>query len=436
MTTPSSALVPESQFVRWPYQSAQRAEPAAILFVLGLILAFNPILMMIAGFELRASDVLVPTLSALLFFQGRAEPALKQMPYALIVLASCLGAIYFVLETYDAHTAAFLGRFLLYGAAAPLMSHVIVRDGVISRFFRTGVIVGLCVNAILLLLQRKAPGVLEGLGVVADPEAFKGWVNGTLRSSGLWGHPNEAMAVVTIFCGIGLGGDALRRENWLSLGLIAIVLTAAAYCTLTRSGLLVITAALVAQAFRRGPGAIMLLAALGVMALALVPAFAPWLIDKIELRSAGMFDNLSERLRTTLSAAEYAFNHPFGSRIVDLGDEMERSVGIAATHNSLLFMTAILGLPAGALIIGRLLTQATAPFGRDIAVLALVIMLQFMFEEAILGPSIMFAFFLALNADAPRAAPRAATRIISLQALRKLQSRSATSVNAARAEQP
>jgi hypothetical protein len=103
-----------------------------------------------------------------------------------------------------------------------------------------------------------------------------------------------------------------------------------------------------------------------------------------------------------MTTANFALTHPWGARIVDLQDEMGRMVGIEATHNALLFLTAVLGVPAGLLVLGRLAWQVLTAYGRDIAVIAIVVALQFMFEEAIIGPSILFAFFLTLNSDISR----------------------------------
>lgn len=301
----------------------------------------------------------------------------------------------------DSITATLAAHYILYSLAAVMINYVIQEPRAL-RLFCYGLVAGLIGSVGLMGLVASGlfpTQTLAEMGLTAGYAAeFGGYVRDTPRSSGLWGHPNEAGHVAVLASSAAAFLYITDRRVIPFIAAVAALL-AVFYFTLCRAGFgasaLILMIGLLVPAYRRGFGS-------GLIAVALIGAFIFVAnLDVLGTRladDANASDNALERVTSSAVGIWLALENPFGQSIADFSHAMSERTSVATPHNGFIFAAAIFGIPVFlilfSVISANLFVKRRSEEWSFFALLVLQIVVSFFFEQ--LTGSISYVMMIGL----------------------------------------
>lgn len=253
-------------------------------------------------------------------------------------MLGCFAAYWVYVQTSDPATrrALFLGTIL--GAMAALWT--VVHD------FQT---FDLTVNM---------PGL--NLGDLA-------FINGAYRAQGMFTHPNEAAGIILLCAPLIIGLVEERRLPRLSLLLLVGIVVTVFWITQSRSPSAIVIILLALWALRNAPQLLMAAAIAGAFGLVagafdLLPGISGDVIAD-RLFNSDLGTNAGDRLSTIMECVGIALNYPFGAGSIYV-EMLARETGFTATHNALLQLAVMGGLPLMVVVLTGLLRCTFTMFRR------------------------------------------------------------------------
>lgn len=257
-----------------------------------------------------------------------------------------------------------------------------------DAWFR-GLFWGVAFNLLVLLGQSFGLDRLtQMLGLAAQDQRFVS-VYGQARHAGMHGHPNAALAVISLAipAAVGLVFNIGRSRNYI-IGALAMLFLGSAL-TLTRSSLvvglvtLVYTLLLGTRKRRTWQVAFVACAVAGLVVGTVGPpgGWQRW-VDRENIEV-----NLHRRLETNGEALRLTIEHPLG-----IGD-LQREKLVGATHNALLQAGVVFGMPFAVVVGSALLVGGCVSVRGPIAVSGLLglfcvhLVGLFMWEEHLHNPT-------------------------------------------------
>ena len=226
------------------------------------------------------------------------------------------------------------------------------------------------------------------------------WVGGEYRAIGVFGHPNGAaiasLYVVPFLIGYAdqYGRGVLAGAvGWVAAGLVF-------YMTRSRGATIAAVGLLAGWMVSSRPRQALLWAGASLAALTVLFALWPNLLEVMlgsdELTqllsrftdSGGIEENSEGRIETALGSLQLAFAHPLGMGS-SYPPALEALTGFAATHNAILQIAVLGGLPLCLLCVGMLLTGARRGLARDAHTedrVAIYMLVVSMFEAQLFNP--------------------------------------------------
>jgi hypothetical protein len=196
------------------------------------------------------------------------------------------------------------------------------------------------------------------------------FVNGDYRAVGLLGHPNGAAIASLFIVPLVIGASQEFRRQVCVLIVTVPVIATVFYTTQTRGALVASICLLLAWGLTHRPGRVLkslvALAILVPLLLAIVPSVITAhsadddLVTMFTRRftaDSTMESNAVGRVDTTFTSIEMAFSAPFGMGSTYEGPLL-RLTGFTATHNGLLQLALLGGLPLALLVTALLLRSA------------------------------------------------------------------------------
>ena len=334
---------------------------------------------------------------------GLVALSLETTRVVAVTLFSCIVGLLFVPAIYggDAVTSTLAAHYILYSLAAVFIGYVL-KDRQALRIFCYGLIIGLVGSVGLMAVVASGlfpTQTLAGMGLTAGYAAeFGGYIRETPRSSGLWGHPNEAGHVATLAAGAAAFLYTADRRL-VPLAVTGAAFLAVFYFTLCRAGfaagVIVLMLALLIPAYRRGFGS-------GLIAVVLIGAFVfAANLDVLGARladDANATDNARERLTSSATGIWLALEHPFGQSLTDFSRNMSSFTAVETPHNGFIFAAAILGIPTFFVLLSSMVANLFINYRSDewqfYAFLMLQIAVSFFFEQ--LAGSISYIMIIGL----------------------------------------
>lgn len=330
-------------------------------------------LLVMGGVNLRLSDV--ACLAAALYLL-LSVVALRRLHHCAIALAAVL-LLSVGWVAVEIHYAGFLDndppstmillRWLLAIPAAYWLC-VLASDTYLRKAALLGLTVGWLADSVLLFADF---GVFRSTGhpLFRADSSHVYWVGGTYRAIGLFGHPNGA-AIASMYAIPFLVGCAEEWGGLLVASLLGWVVTLGVfYVTRSRGATVAGAVLLLYWAFSRrsSAGAMVLLTLLvgtGAAAAVWPDSFATLLTQN---GVAGLLDRFTDtqslgensggRLATASAAIDLAVSHPFGMGST-YPPALDALTGFDATHNALLQLALLGGLPLCLVVTVRLAANA------------------------------------------------------------------------------
>jgi hypothetical protein len=419
--------LPDGATVRNWYGRFRRSAGA---FLLGFVVLFNLYLIpgQAQGASPRLTDLVGVFLVAYLLF-AIVQPGLRPATIALLAIAAFIPVLYgviaagggFISEPPFSKTFFMGARWGLAIGFGYLMKQV-ADNAATSSALLWGLFTGAVGNAVVIFLQTA--GLQEtaiALGL-ASIDTAASWIHGVLRPSGMHGHANGSTAVVSIAVPIAFYFYWTGRlGSWIG-GVALALLVGTSALSLSRGPVVATAFTLLVTGVKyyRVRATAPLLFSLAAIAVLFVAAFGPpggwgrW-IDE-----ANTEGNLDGRFETVLVTAECLLANPFGVGAVRAIELIGQLTGIASTHNALLSMTLVYGLPFGFILVTVFLTNIVngglLSDRPDIAMLLSIhLLLLFFLEDLMYLPTFvsLFGWMVAeagarlFSTDAPHPAPDA-----------------------------
>lgn len=354
----------------------------ALVFLIGLLILANLYLLPSALQTPRATDVISAVAAVWmfgrLFTRGVHRGSLRAVGW--------LGT-FFLVWLYIAYvndwmvTLVLALRWLLglpLGYALYLVAH---ETSTLRRPFIYGMWTGAVFNILVLALQAWGLKELtQDIGLAAQDSAAS-YIYGTFRPPGMHGHPNAALAVVSLALPVSLHLCFAERRGLIwaaaAIGLIFV----GASLTLTRSAVLVSSVTLVLAIIagiivRRRPAAwlaaVLSIAVLFVYYLGPPGGWERWLDpENLEVNSGG-------RIATYSASFDLFLERPFG-----VGWEAHKAI-IGASHNAFLNSGLVFGAPAALVLILAIASLASSVLRGSFSLeglLGLQVLLLFLWED-------------------------------------------------------
>lgn len=280
------------------------------------------------------------------------------------------------------------GRLVLAVIAAALLVPYFHTRKCLHLFF-IGLFLGGLVNVVITLGQRAEMPFFE---MFKHIDAQKFWIMGGVRAAGIWVHPNDNMQVTVLSaaaCLIFLPSRPQALILWPVIVFLGMIMTA--YLgNFSRAGLVVGGFMALVTTLNRANAYGKFLAIFGVLCLVNVLIFAPDLVfgERFEKSGEGqtVFDQIDERLLSTLVGAGLAVEFPLGVPSELRATLMGTRAGIGASHNGFVCLLINLGIFAGSALlccafwafIAALRGRSQRPYHYMLG----CIFLMFMFEDA------------------------------------------------------
>lgn len=332
-------------------------------FLFGLLLAFDAALPV--GASIRTADLL--SLLGLGMFVWsvlagvRLGRAALVLGLVLLVSTEWVAAEAWVsgMGTSDPKVQVVLGRWLLGAFAAYTMFRLSGAPRTRTALF-LGVIAGALCGFETVVRDWQTFDLTVQMPTLGLQDLV--FIDGVYRASGMYSHPNEAAGVVLVAAPIVIGLVEERRIPMLSLLAVVVLAGAVFWITKSRSQAVVVVLMLAWWAARNSPGLLVLAAVGGAVAgmaamLGVLPGLGGDGAAFERLADAGLADNFADRFMTISQSFGITLEYPFGvgSTYIDL---LDRETGFTATHNALLQLAMMGGLPLMLLVLAGLLRVA------------------------------------------------------------------------------
>ncbi len=362
---------------------------SAVPWILGFVVVANVYVLPGLDNSPRALDLL--SIIALAWLVWRlAGRGLPPVSLGMLAVLNLMPAIWFGVAAATGKTATLLltARWLL-GVPMACALLVAAREPAGRVRLAWGLWWGLALNVAVLALQwfgrfdwTRAAGLAASDSVLSD-------LDEVLRYPGMHGHANASSAVASLIAPVGLYLYFQGRARlWVPI-VSLLLLLASGHITSSRSPLIIggIVSLLMIGLARQPRRTLRLAVGLGAVVL---PVFA-WLGPpggQVRWEDQGNITvNRTERLASNREALRLIGDHPLGSGVEGVGNDLSDLLDNPSTHNALLELAADFGLPMSLVIAllllalaGRLARGTTAPLALESA-LALQILGLFFFEE-------------------------------------------------------
>lgn len=381
-----------------------RRLPPLNLLVLGFGFACACPVLVVSGVNLRLSDVACLAAAAVLAASLALRPSLHRSA-ATLGLVLVFSFSWIAAEAYypsfmdnDPASAMILVRWLLAFPAAYWLC-VITDDPGLRPPVMLGLILGWLVDTALLAYDYYAFGA-TGHPTFGATSSHIFWVGGAYRAIGVFGHPNGA-AIASLYVVPFLIGFASQHGRGVLAGTLGWIATGTVfYVTRSRGATMAAVGLLGWWMVANHPRQVLATAAALALALAAAAAVWPGLLHAVlgndefgQLLSrfsdaGGIEENSEGRIETAIGSLQLAFTHPLGMGS-SYPPALEALTGFAATHNALLQLAILGGLPLCLLCIGLLLAGARHALGRDAQTedrVALYMLLVSLFEAHLYNP--------------------------------------------------
>jgi len=272
----------------------------------------------------------------------------------------------------------------------------ICRQRALRTVFFKGAIVGTAGALGVVALQVMGFYQLTvNLGLAAQDATVESFFHSVWRAPGMEGHVNGSAAVFSLGVPIALGLIEEGRAGWKWLFIALAVVVTGSALTLNRSSMLVVTGTLTAWVVLANGESItsgwkIAIVALPVVAILMYGPPGGW--ERWEaLENITRSDNFQVRMKTTLAALDIGLENPIG-----IGKEYQEHIvkrvpGHDATHNALLQLLLMGGVPIFVFVSWRMVKKAFGVFGRGSveAWVSFHFFQLFMFEEYFAIPTIL-----------------------------------------------
>ncbi len=373
-------------------------------------------ILLLYGVNLRLSDVACLLSVAALAAALVRRPALHRSA-AVLGLFLVLSFGWIAAEAYyplfmdsDPPSKMVLVRWLIAFPAAYWLC-VATDSPTLRRLVLLGLISGWLADTVLLSYDYFSFTV-GGRPAFGTPISHVFWVSGKYRAGGLFGGPNGAaiasLYIVPFLIGYayecGGRGALVGALGWIATGLVF-------YLTRSRGATMAAVGMLTWWMLSNRPLRVFLTAILVLLGFLLLFALRPELLDAamgqdevVNLLSrftdsSSIGENSEGRIETAIGSLTLAFTHPLGMGSA-YGPALDALTGFAATHNALLQLAVLGGVPLCLTCTGVLLLGASRSFRRPARtedLVALYVLIVSMFEAHLFNPmtSIILLWLLA-----------------------------------------
>lgn len=195
------------------------------------------------------------------------------------------------------------------------------------------------------------------------------FVDGIYRAQGMFTHPNEAAGVILLCAPLIIGLVEERRLPRLSLLVLAVIMGTVFWVTKSRSQFVIVLILLAVWALRNAPQLLLAIAAAALVALVagafdLLP-FVSGDVIADRLFNSDLGDNAGDRLATITESIAIALSYPFGAGSIYV-EMLARETGFTATHNALMQLAVMGGLPLMVVMLSGLLRCAFTVFRNSV----------------------------------------------------------------------
>jgi hypothetical protein len=354
---------------------------------------------LIGGVNFRSNDLVAALLVGAAAYHVLGDKREWRVPAIFVALAlltlGWLGAElnYRAYLPWTPSAAMILARWIVAIPAAFYLA-LLSQEVAFRRFFVAGAILGCLLTAGSLAFDF---WTFQHTGAPAFPVdgSEPSFVNGDFRAGGIIGMANGA-AIASLFV-IPLLISAAEEFGWRRIPVAGIpVLAVVFYTTQTRSASIAAAFLLLVWGLMRRP----VLVLIGVAWLAILGGLLYAIDPNTLLPSGGGSDlitmvaarfnddqatqnNAGERSSTTRSSLDLALHHPFGMGST-YEAPLDEATGFAATHNGLLQLALLGGIPLALLVTAQLVIAALglrAPPRPTHEWLALYVLIVSMFES-------------------------------------------------------